>query len=114
MKFTLLALVATAAAIRITATEAPCVSMAQSDEVFHEVDTSGNGQISEKELTVAIKAYLKAHDLHPSKAQVKAFRGAAIEEAGADRQLSPVEFNALANEVCAYVEEHDITLPGTD
>ena len=46
MKFTLLALVATAAAIRITATEAPCVSMAQSDEVFHEVDTNGNGQIS--------------------------------------------------------------------
>jgi hypothetical protein len=38
MKFALFALVASAAAIRITAEEAPCVSMKQSDAVFKEVE----------------------------------------------------------------------------
>ena len=104
MKFTLLALVATAAAVRITAEEKPCVTRAQSDEVFHEVDTSGDGQISEKELRTAVTAYLKAHDIHPTKAQVKAFAGAAEKDAGADQKLSPAEFNRLANQVCAYIE----------
>ena len=70
MKFALFALVASAAAIRITAEDAPCVSMGQSDEVFKQVDTNGNGQVSKKELTVAVKAYLKENDIHPTKAQV--------------------------------------------
>jgi len=104
MKFALIALVASAAAIRITAEEAPCVSMKQSDAVFKQVDTNGDGQISKRELTRAVKAYLKQNDIHPTKAQVKAFAGAAKKEAGADHTLSPVEFNDLANEVCAYIE----------
>jgi len=104
MKFALVALVASAAAIQIRAEEAPCVSMKQSNAVFKQVDTNGNGQISKKELTVAVKAYLKENDIHPTKAQVKAFAGAARKEAGADHQLNPAEFNDLANEVCAYIE----------
>ena len=102
MKFALL--IATVSAIRITAEDAPCVSMKQSNEVFHKVDTNGNGQISKKELTVAVKAYLKANDIHPTKAQVRAFAGAAKHDAGADHQLNPKEFNSLANQVCAYIE----------
>ena len=106
MKFTLLALVASAAAIQIRAEEKPCVSMKQSDELFHKVDTNHDGQISKKELTIAVKAYLKRENIHPTKAQVKVFSGAAREEAGADQKLSPAEFNRLANEVCAYIETH--------
>ena len=78
--------------------------MKQSDEVFHQVDTNGNGQISKKELTIAVTAYLKEHKIHPTKAQVKGFTKAATADAGADHQLNPKEFNKLANQVCAYIE----------
>ena len=104
MKFALIALVASAAAIRITAEEAPCVSMKQSDAVFKEVDTNGDGQISKKELTIAVTNYLKAHNIHPTAGQVAKFRGADMKDAGADHTLNPKEFNTLANQVCAYIE----------
>ena len=104
MKFTLLALVASAAAIQIRAEEAPCVSMKQSDEVFKMVDTNKDGQLSKKELTKAVKGYLKKAGIHPSAAEEADFKGAAFEEAGEDKQLNPKEFNGLANEVCAYIE----------
>ena len=104
MKFALIALVASAAAIRITAEEAPCVCMKQSDAVFKQVDTNGDGQISKKELTIAVTNYLKAHNIHPTAGQVAKFRGAAIKDAGADHTLNPKEFNTLANQVCAYLE----------
>jgi Ca2+-binding EF-hand superfamily protein len=87
-----------------TVEDAPCVSMKQSDGVFHMVDTNGNGQISKKELTVAVTAYLKENHIHPTAAQVKGFTKAATADAGADHQLNPVEFNSLANQVCAYIE----------
>ena len=103
MKFTL-ALIATATAVRITAS-APgtCVSMAQSDHVFDMVDVNDDGQISEKELRSAVTQYLDAHDIHPTKAQIKAFATAAGNEAGKDQTLSKPEFNALANDVAHHI-----------
>ena len=104
MKFALFALVASAAAIRITDEEKPCVDMKQSNEVFAKVDTNHNGQVSAKELKTAVTHYLKANDIHPTAKQVAGFTKAAKADAGADNQLNPVEFNKLANQVCAYIE----------
>ena len=105
MKF-ILALIASASAIKMTATEsAPgvCVSMDQSNHVFDLVDTNDDGQVSKKELTIAVTSYLDQHDIHPTKAQIKAFTGAAKADAGADHTLSPAEFNKLANQVAHYI-----------
>ena len=104
MKFALIALVASATAIKLSAEAAKCVSNAQSNAVFKEIDTNGNGQVSKKELTIAVTAYLKQNDIHPTAEQVKQFTGAAIADAGADHTLNPAEFNELANQVCAYIE----------
>ena len=70
MKFALFALIASAAAIRITASEGPCVSMGESNNIFGEVDTNHNGEVSKAELTVAVKHYLQKHNIHPTPAQV--------------------------------------------
>ena len=101
MKFTL-ALIATASAVKIEAAGV-CVSMAQSDHVFEMVDVNDDGQISEKELRSAVTQYLDAHDIHPTKAQIKAFATAAGNEAGKDQTLSKPEFNALANDVAHHI-----------
>merc|ERR1712086_583098 len=103
MKFALLALVATVASIRLSA-PAQCVSAADSDAVFKKVDTNGNGQVSKKELTVAVTTYLKENKIHPTEAQVAAFTKAAEADAGADKTLSPAEFNSLANQVANYLD----------
>ena len=101
MKFAL-ALIATASAVKIEAA-GQCVSMAQSDHVFDMVDTNDDGQISKKELTTAVTQYLDAHDIHPTKAQIKGFAAAAKADAGADQTLSKPEFNSLANQVAHYI-----------
>ena len=103
MKFTL-ALIATTAAIRITAS-APhqCVSETASDRVFDMVDTNGDGQVDKKELTSAINVYLDANNINPTPAQIKAFTAAAVADAGADMTLSKPEANKLANQVANYL-----------
>ena len=104
MKFALIALVATVASIRLSeAGPHKCVSAAQSGAVFKEVDTNGNGQVSKKELTIAVTGYLQKHNLHPTDAQVAEFTKAAESDAGADHTLSPAEFNELANQVASVV-----------
>ena len=105
MKFALIALVASASAIQIRG--APCVSMDQSNEVFAEIDTNHNGQIGRAEGEAAVRWFLKSHpNFQPSAAQVHGAEDAVVAAAGADHQLNPVEFNHLANELCAYVEAH--------
>ena len=104
MKFALFALIASAAAIRITASKAPCVSMGESNNIFGEVDTNHNGEVSKAELTVAVTRYLKENNIHPTPAQVAEFTKAAETDAGKDHQLNKTEFNELANQVCAYIE----------
>ena len=101
MKFAL-ALIATVSAIRIQA-PSQCVSRADSDHVFDLVHANGDGQVNEAELRAAVGAFLDAHDIHPTKAQVRDFGNAAAQDAGADRRLNPAEFNSLANQVAHYV-----------
>ena len=103
MKFALL--IATVSAIRVSAEDKPCVSMAESNQVFDMIDTNHNGQVSKKELTKAVKGWLAQHPEHqPSKKEVAMFKNQAKKDAGADHTLSKAEFNNLANQVCAYAE----------
>ena len=55
MKFALIALVASAAAIQIRAEGKKCVSNQESNQVFDAIDTNHNGQVSAKELKTAIE-----------------------------------------------------------
>ena len=98
MKFALIALVAAVSAIRVSAPQ-QCVSMEDSDKVFDEIDTNGNGSVSASELRTAVTAYLDQNNLHPSSKQVAEFKAAAEKDAGADKVLSKPEFNELANQV---------------
>ena len=112
MKFALIALVASATAIKLRAADV-CVSQAQSDEVFHQVDTNGNGEISRQELRGAIGYYLRTHPRAAAQADhltaddVAALKAIVYDVAGADHQLNPAEFNTLANDMCRlYESEH--------
>ena len=104
MKF-ILALIATAAAIKVTASNpGQCVDEAHSDKVFDEVDVNGDGQVDKKELTAAINVYLDANNIHPTKAQIKLFTATAYADAGANKTLNKTEANKLANQVAHYLE----------
>ena len=103
MKFALVALVASAAAIQIKGAD-KCVSDEDSNHVFELIDKNGDGQVSEPELRSAISQWLQEHHIHPTAAQVARFSNAAGNAAGADQRLNPAEFNRLANQVCAYLE----------
>ena len=113
MKFALIALVASATAIKLRAEPAPCVSMKQSDEVFKMVDTNGDGQIERKELRSAIVGYLKSHPRAAAEAEkltkddVKHLKEMVYDAAGDDHKLNPVEFNGLANDMCHLYESEN-------
>ena len=113
MKFALIALVASATAIKLRATAAPCVSMDQSNDVFHKIDTNGNGEISRKELRSAIVYYLKSHPRAEAEAEkltasdVAHLKTMVYDAAGDDHQLNPVEFNGLANDMCHLYESEN-------
>ena len=102
MKFAL-AFIATASAMKLEVSlpAGTCVSRSDSDEIFGKIDTNDNGQISKKELNVAITAFLEKSDLEPTTAQMKAFARAARNDAGSDHTLNKKEFNKLANQ-CAH------------
>merc|ERR1719454_651701 len=122
MKFAILALVATASAIKIQGGPAagpppppgpppaggppggpaggppPCpIPGEASDAIFESIDTNGDGQVSEAELVAGIKAAVAHGDLDA--AQVASIKKYAPAAAGTDHTLSEPEFNALANQV---------------
>jgi hypothetical protein len=113
MKFALIALVASATAIKLRATAAPCVSMDQSNEVFGMIDTNHDGQINRKELRTAIGSYLKDHPRAEAEAEkltkddVKHLKEMVYDAAGDDHKLNPVEFNGLANDMCHLYESQN-------
>ena len=75
MKFTLFALVASAATLQVRTTDAPCVSIEQSDKVVDAID----------------------------KIDSKKFEIKAIKEAV--KFIGKEEFNRLANQLCDFVEK---------
>ena len=92
MKFALIALVATASAIKIQGA-CPKVTMEDSDSVFRKVDTNHNGSLSMSEVEAALKKY------HAPKDMIPVAMNAAKKDAGADKVLDKKEFNKLANQV---------------
>ena len=98
MKFALIALVATAASIKITTTTKKCkwnpVSQARSDKIFEQVDTNNNGSVSIEEIREALKEHTR-FDKHG----IDAVCDMAEKDAGKDHALDKEEFNKLANAV---------------
>jgi len=92
MKFALIALVATASAIKIQKT-CPHVPMAESDGLFGEVDTNHNGSLSMSEVEAALKKFGAPKDAIP------VVMNKAKKDAGADAVLDKKEFNKLVNQV---------------
>jgi len=96
MKFSLIALVATATAIKITkGDDAPCptISQKQSNRWFEEADTSKDGKLSMKEVEAILKSF------HADASTIKAVLKMAKKDAGKDGVLDKKEFNKLANAV---------------
>ena len=96
MKFSLIALVATATAIKITkGDDAPCpaISMKQSDKWFDEADTSKDNKLSMKDVKAILETF------HADKKTIKAVIKMAKKDAGKDGVLDKKEFNKLANAV---------------
>ena len=92
MKFALIALVATASAIKIQGA-CPKVTMAESDGIFGEVDTNHNGSLSMSEVAAALKKF------GAPAAAIPDVLNAAKKDAGADAVLDKKEFNKLVNQV---------------
>ena len=111
MKFALIALVASATAIKISADQ--CVTMKQSDGVFKMVDTNHDGQINRKELRTAVGHYLESHPRAAAEANkltkddVKHLKEMVYDAAGDDHKLNPAEFNSLANDMCHLYESQN-------
>ena len=68
MKFAVIALIASASAIKITAEAKGCVSPAEAKEGFDHVDTNHNGQIDKAELVTALKAFAASQHYTPTAA----------------------------------------------
>lgn len=95
MKFAALALVAVASGIKIQGGP-PCpLSMNDTDEVFGELDTNHNGQISGRELEAGLREAVK-HGALPA-GLADHIDNIAGKYAGSDHQLDHAEFNKLAN-----------------
>ena len=94
MKFALLALIATASAIKVTAPPACKVSRAMSDEVYGTMN-GGSGEVNEKELMKGLKGSGIAE-----KDQAK-IANAAGNFVGKDGKLDKKEFNELLNNQAA-------------
>lgn len=96
MKFATIALVASVSAIQIRSEDCHG-TMAQTNAVFKEIDTNGNGQIDEKELKTALIA-LADHMHHKVTAEEAAWiEKTASAVAGSDDQMNPAEFNKWGN-----------------
>lgn len=67
--------------------------MAESDQVFGEIDTNHNGSLSMSE----VEAYLKR--FHAPKDTIPVAMNAAKKDAGADKVLDKKEFNKMINQV---------------
>ena len=65
--FHLFALIAGASAVHLTALSTAGAAD-QIEEIFHQVDTNGNGEISWKELKTALLAYAKSQNHKVTKA----------------------------------------------
>merc|ERR1712100_136479 len=91
MKFATIALVASASAIQIEGKA--CVGWKESKAIFNAIDTNDNGQVGEKELVRALKAFAKSRDYKPTKADWEWVGKTASKDAGTDHTLSPKEFH---------------------
>ena len=88
MKF--FALIASVAAIKLQAKD-------EIDDIFHMVDTSGNGQISPKELKAALIAYAEHEGHKITRADKRWVRKAAKKaDENGDRKLNQAEFRKFA------------------
>lgn len=67
--------------------------MAESDQVFGEIDTNHNGSLSMSEVEAALKKY------HAPKDMIPVAMNAAKKDAGADKVLDKKEFNKMINQV---------------
>ena len=101
MKFAALALIATAAAVKIQA-QGECVDNAESAGWFKKIDTNGNGQINKEELVSALNAYAQAHHYAPTKADWAWVAKSAYADAGKDKTLSAGEFHKWINQFAQH------------
>jgi len=67
--------------------------MAETDQVFGEIDTNHNGSLSMSEVEAALKKY------HAPKDMIPVAMNAAKKDAGADAVLDKKEFNKMINQV---------------
>ena len=99
MKFAIIALVATASAIRVTA-QAGCAPLpqAETDGIFGEIDTNHNGFLSASEGHAALeKAHVPA-------AAISKVMAAAKKDATSKKGLDKKQFNELANQANAMMD----------
>jgi len=96
MKFALIALVATATAIKITKgadVACPSITMSHSNIWFDKADTNKNGSLSMKEVKAVLESFDASADV------ITETLAAAKKDAGKDGVLDKKEFNVLANQV---------------
>jgi Ca2+-binding EF-hand superfamily protein len=112
MKFATIALVSSAAAIKISAEAAKCHgNMDITNHVFDEIDTNHNGQINKEELTVAMEHFAKMMNHTITKEEAAWVTKTAYADAGKDKQLNKKEFNKFGNSfvnhfgLCKLAEE---------
>ena len=101
MKFTAIALVASASAMKIQVTDA-CIDAATAKQIFEMVDANGNGQVSGPELFTALKEYAASEGHEVTAADKEWVTKTSLADAGADKTLSQKEFGKWINSFAAH------------
>ena len=96
MKFTAIALVATASAIRLRGDDEVCVTAAEADKTFDLIDLNKSGKIDGGELTAALMAYSLSHHYNPTRKDWAWVAKEAFLTAGRDRKMDKAEFHEFA------------------
>merc|ERR1711898_47246 len=76
--------------------------VASANAIFNAIDTNDNGQVGEKELVRALKAFAKSRDYKPSKSDWEWVGKTASHDAGKDNTLSPKEFHKWINQFAKH------------